>query len=130
MVDQSGLGAPTRDRHLQRFDDELGAHVLGELPADDRAREEVLDGGEVAAALPGLQVGDVRTPQDVGRRRAEAALDEVVGDPDAGNADRRSASPPADEARDPASRINRSTRLRETLTPRPRRSSAWTRRAP
>jgi hypothetical protein len=101
VVHQPGLGPTPRDRHLQRLDDELGAHVVSELPADDRAREQVLDGGEVAAALPRLEVRDVGAPQHVGRRRPEAALDEVVGDTDARNADRRSAAPAADQPRDP-----------------------------
>jgi hypothetical protein len=30
---QSGLGPALPDRHLERFDDELGAHVLGHRPA-------------------------------------------------------------------------------------------------
>ena len=74
VVHQPGLGAAAMDRHLQRVDDELGAHVLGQLPADDQPGAQVLHGDQVAAALPGLQVGQVRAPQHVGRVGPEAAL--------------------------------------------------------
>ena len=87
-------------RHLERVDDELGAHVIGHRPADDPARVGVLDGGEVDPALPGAQVGDVGHPQHVGLGRAEVALDEVVGDADAADADRRAAALGAHQARD------------------------------
>ena len=33
VMHQSGLGPALPDRHLERFDDELGAHVLGHRPA-------------------------------------------------------------------------------------------------
>jgi hypothetical protein len=71
--------------HLQRVDDELGAHVVGDRPADDPAAVCVLDGGEIEPALPGAHVGDVGDPQHVGPVGPEAPLDEVAG---VGDADR------------------------------------------
>jgi len=100
VMDQSGLGPALVDGHLQRVDDELSPHVLGQLPAGDPARIEILHRSEIAAALPGLQIGDVRAPQRVRRRRPKAALHEIVGDPHARNADRRPAPPATDQPRD------------------------------
>ncbi len=39
--------------------DELGTHVVGDLPADDLLRVAVDHGREVDEALPGMDVGDV-----------------------------------------------------------------------
>ena len=36
-----GAGAALVERHPQRVEDEVGAHVAGELPADDAAAERV-----------------------------------------------------------------------------------------
>lgn len=52
--------------HAQGVEDEVGAHVGGQLPADDLAGEGVEDEGEVADALPGAQVGEVADPEPVG----------------------------------------------------------------
>ena len=60
----------------------------GHRPADDPAAVEVLHGDEVEPALPGAQVGDVRNPDLVWRLGAELAVDEIVRDADAGDADR------------------------------------------
>jgi hypothetical protein len=127
---QAGVGPAARDGHLERVDDELGAHVVGHAPADDPTAVGVLHGRQLQPALPGAQVGDVGQPQDVRRVAPEPALDEIVGDPDAGRAQRgrprlRCTSPDT-----PAWRIGRRTRLPETRTPRARRSSARTRRHP
>ena len=53
-------------RHPQRVEDEIGAHVAGELPAHDAAREDVDDEAEEHHALPAAQVGEVRDPQLIG----------------------------------------------------------------
>jgi hypothetical protein len=47
VVDQTGVGLSARDRHVQCVDDEIGAHVIGDAPADDPAAVGVLDGDEV-----------------------------------------------------------------------------------
>src|SRR5215210_99393 len=57
MMDEPGRGPAAVQRHLERVDDELVAHVAGHAPAGDPARVGVLEGGEVDPALPGPQVG-------------------------------------------------------------------------
>jgi hypothetical protein len=37
VVNEADIGAALPERHLERFDDELGAHVLGHRPADAAA---------------------------------------------------------------------------------------------
>ena len=92
MPDQPGLRSALRERHLQGVGHELGAHVIGDRPADDPAAEDVLDGDEIQPPLPRAQVGDVGDPEPVGRGGEERAVDEVLADPDAGHADRRAAA--------------------------------------
>lgn len=55
--------------HLQRVEDELGAHRLQELPADDLARVDVEDERCVADAVERPAVGEVADPQLVGTAR-------------------------------------------------------------
>src|SRR4051812_41961715 len=99
-MNETRLRAPARDRHLQRVDDEFFAHVIGHAPAHDPAAVGVLDGGQVKPALPGPQVGHVSDPEHVRRARAELALDEVLGDADAGHADGGAAAFAADHSGD------------------------------
>jgi hypothetical protein len=84
-----GPGTPAAERHLERVDDQGGAHVGGHRPADDRPRVGVLHRGEVQPPLPAPQVGDVRDPQHVRSGGPKVALDKVRGGLDAGHADRR-----------------------------------------
>jgi hypothetical protein len=49
---------------------------------------EILHGGEIQPPLPGSEVGDVSDPAAVRYGRSEVALEQVVGDADARNADR------------------------------------------
>jgi hypothetical protein len=79
VVNQPGVGAPARERHLERVDHERGAHVGGHRPADDQPGVGVLDGGEVEPALAGAQVGDVSDPQHVGSVGVELPLDKIGG---------------------------------------------------
>jgi len=72
-----GAGLAARERHPQCVEDEVGAHVAGELPADDAPRERVDDEAEEHDALPAAQVREVRQPQLVGPGGAEVAIDEV-----------------------------------------------------
>jgi hypothetical protein len=88
VVNEPGRRAPAGDRHLERVDDELRAHVVGERPTDHPPREAVDDGRQVKPPLPGPQIGDVRDPEPVGRSRAEVALNEIGGTPDARHPDR------------------------------------------
>jgi hypothetical protein len=47
VPDQPGVGPAVRQCHLQSVDDEFLADVVGDAPADDPARVEVLHGDEV-----------------------------------------------------------------------------------
>jgi hypothetical protein len=53
-------------RHLQRVDDELGAQMVRDRPADDPAGEHVEHHRRVDSALAGAVLGDVGDPQPVG----------------------------------------------------------------
>ena len=63
-----GAGPALGERHPQRVEDERGAHVVRELPADDAAAVDVDDEREEHDALPAAQVAEVRDPQPVRRR--------------------------------------------------------------
>src|SRR5438094_494709 len=73
-MDEAGPGPSATKRHLERVDDELRTQVVGHRPADDRAREGVLNRCQVEEALPRSEVRDVGDPQDVRRGRLEVAL--------------------------------------------------------
>jgi hypothetical protein len=64
-------------RHPQRVQDEVGAHVARELPAHHAPGEDVDDEAEEHDALPAAQVGEVGDPQLIGALGAEVALDEI-----------------------------------------------------
>jgi hypothetical protein len=91
-MNETWLGAPAVQAHLERVDDELVAHVIGHRPAHDLAAIGVLDGGEIEPAFPGPQVGDIGEPEHVRLGRAKAPFDEVVSDANAGHTDRRAAA--------------------------------------
>jgi hypothetical protein len=69
-----GLSAP--DGHLERVDDQLVAHVVGDRPAHDAAAPGVEDDGQVDLALAGGVLGHVHDPQPVLARKDE--LEECV----------------------------------------------------
>jgi hypothetical protein len=58
-------------RHVKGVEAEAGAHVVGDLPADDLAACQINDCRQVREALPGRHVGDVSDEECAGRRRAE-----------------------------------------------------------
>ncbi len=60
--------------------------MVGHRPADDQPGEQVLDVREVQEPFPGRDVGDVSRPRLVRPGRAKVAIDQVWGDPDAGQA--------------------------------------------
>lgn len=70
-------GLTPAEGHPQGVEDQVGAHVGGELPAGDLAREGFDHEGEEQSALPGAQVGEVADPQAIGRLGAEVTLDQV-----------------------------------------------------
>lgn len=61
VVDQLDVGAGTAlaERLPQRIKHQVGAHVGGELPADDPAAEGVDHEGEEDEPLPAARVGEV-----------------------------------------------------------------------
>ncbi len=67
------------DGHLEGVEDEVGAEVIGDLPADDRPRVHVEDERHIQPARPRRHVRDVGDPQLVGSLRDEVAVDEVWG---------------------------------------------------
>ena len=71
-------GLPADDRHAERVDDQLGAHVLGDRPADDQPGVGVHDRRAVHLALRRRVLGDVGEPQPVRRVDRELAVDQVV----------------------------------------------------
>jgi hypothetical protein len=71
-------GAATPFGRGQGIGDELGAHVIGECPADQAARGEVDDRGEIEE-LPAVQreIGDVTDVLRVRHLGGEVAADQV-----------------------------------------------------
>jgi hypothetical protein len=70
-------GGSPRERHPQGVEDEVGAHVRRELPADDPPAVGIDDEAEEHDALPAAQIREVRQPQRVWPGRAEVALDAI-----------------------------------------------------
>jgi hypothetical protein len=109
MEDHPGGRPAVRAGHAQGVGDEIGAHVVGQGPADDPTGGQVDDGGQVGPAFPGGDVGDVTDVASVDLAAGpEVTLDEILGPLDVGIGDRR-ASPPllgsplqAGEAHQPA----------------------------
>ena len=63
---------------VQRVLDELGTHVVGQCPADELAREQIDDRGQVeVGAASDRQVGDVPDVAAPRRPSAEVTLDEI-----------------------------------------------------
>ena len=61
LVDRAGL-----ERLVEGGQDEIGAQVVGETPAEDAARAEVDDDGEVKPARTGRDEGNIPGPSAVG----------------------------------------------------------------
>ena len=72
------VGATPQAGHLEGVDDELGAEVVGDRPADDPSGPGVDDDGEVDPALAGAVLGDVLHPQPVRAVGAELAVHQIV----------------------------------------------------
>ena len=60
-----GGGAPLRERHVERLEDELRAQMRRHRPAYDALAPRVDDHGEVEKARPGRNVRDVGDPQAI-----------------------------------------------------------------
>jgi hypothetical protein len=79
VEDRIGSGEACVDGHLQSVDDQRGAHVRCELPADDHAGGQVDHGREVEPALAGLEVGDVTDEPGAGRAAGGEVSSDQVG---------------------------------------------------
>jgi hypothetical protein len=79
VVDQRHVGARVtgRERHPQRVQDQVGAHVVGELPAHDHPAVGIDHEAEEHDARPAAQIREVRQPQLVRCRRGEVTLNEI-----------------------------------------------------
>jgi hypothetical protein len=79
VMDQRDVGAALagRERHPQRVEHEIGAHVVRELPADYHPTVGVDHKREEHDALPAAQIREVRDPQAVGTIDREVALNEI-----------------------------------------------------
>ena len=79
MVDELdvGAGAALSERHPECVEDEIGAHVVGELPTDDRPAVDVDHEREEDDAFPAAQVGEVGAPELIRPGRGERTLDEI-----------------------------------------------------
>src|SRR5207245_10550617 len=79
MRDRLMLGwLSSPDRHLERVNDELGADVIGDRPADHASGPGVEHDRAIELARVGAVFGDVHDPQPVRTVRVELAGDEVV----------------------------------------------------
>ena len=72
-----GAGGAQPQRHPQGVEDEVGAHVGRQLPADDLAGEDVDHEGEEDHPRLGAQVGEVGDPKRIGALGREVAIDQV-----------------------------------------------------
>jgi len=86
---------PGPERHPQRVEHEIGAHVRRELPTDDLAAEHVDHEAEEQPAFSAAQVGEIADPQPVWRDRREVAVDQVRALLGAGIGDRGAPRPTA-----------------------------------
>ena len=75
-IEPSGPAAPAG--HLEGVDDQFGAHVVGDRPADDDPAEDVEHGGAVDLALAGGVFGNVGDPQSIRCVGDEPALHQVL----------------------------------------------------
>jgi len=82
VVDRAGGAhlAPAPDRHVEGLEDEIRCFVGPDRPAEAETAVGVGDHGDVAGALPGRELGEVRHPQAIGAVDAEVAADEVGGE--------------------------------------------------
>src|SRR5689334_12006434 len=77
MENDAGWRVAVGDRHAQRIDDQVRAHVVGERKADHAPRVAVDHRGQERPASPGLDVGDVPDPGQVRRGGREVSTQQV-----------------------------------------------------
>ena len=78
MEDRAGEAAAFGGRGSEGVGDELGAHVVGERPADQASAVAVDDGGQVQVGPVGeREVGDVADVAPVRRGRGEVTVEQI-----------------------------------------------------
>jgi hypothetical protein len=79
MMDKilADLALPGEDRHFQRVQGEIGSQVTGDLPADDRAGEQVGDERGIGETAGRAGIGDIGDPAAVRGGRGEVAAHQV-----------------------------------------------------
>jgi hypothetical protein len=79
MVHQPAeMPTTSEERHVERVNGEITAQRVRHLPAHDTSTEDVDNERHVDPTGVGLDVSEVRDPETIGRRRHEAAIDEVA----------------------------------------------------
>lgn len=82
MVNDTLIGSPVPDGHLQGADHELRAQMVRHGPANHAAAEDVEDHGEgEKALLPRRHGGAIRDPALVRRAGGKRALDHIWSEP-------------------------------------------------
>jgi hypothetical protein len=80
MMNEPAWRSAALEGHDQGVDAESRLEVLRHRPADDLARGQILDGGQVQKALIGWKVRDVGQPHGVGLLGHKGAAQPVGGD--------------------------------------------------
>src|SRR5882757_2341908 len=93
-------GCAPRDCHAKRIEDQLGADVPGDGPADDTPGVGVHDRCAVQLALRGGVFGDVGQPEPVRCGDGELSVDQVRGGLRVRVADGAATPPPSVQALD------------------------------
>src|SRR5665213_2000523 len=65
------------DRHIERFEDEFGAQVVGHSPTDDATAEHVEYDSQVEKAGPRWDIGDIGNPELIRTVGAEVSIDKI-----------------------------------------------------
>jgi hypothetical protein len=113
-----GAATALMQRHPQRVQDERGARVPGDLPADHAPAVGVEDEGEVHHAFPAPEVGETGDPELVPSGGAEVTIDKVRPAPHHSvRSGRAPCLPPRLAPQIPLLRINRSTPPRPVASP-------------
>jgi hypothetical protein len=77
VVHDSSIWPPALEGHDEGVADQFGVRGGAHGPANDPSGPQIDDRGQVQPALTGAELGHVRSPQPVGARRVEIALDQV-----------------------------------------------------
>ena len=91
-MNQGSVGSSPSHRRQHGIEHELAVNRWPSRPADDLAREEIHDDGEVQPALPRPNIGDIGHPRGVWPRGSELPLQEIRDE------ERRLADSPAPNA--------------------------------